>query len=112
MRTVDPWVALADPTRRGLLARLAAEPNSVNHLAEGLPMSRPGVSQHLKVLLDAGLVDVRKQGRQRIYVARADQLAAMRAELDALWGKALSNFKEIAERTTEQATQQTTEEQP
>ncbi|NDL55794.1 metalloregulator ArsR/SmtB family transcription factor [Phytoactinopolyspora mesophila] len=101
MHTVDPWVALADPTRRGLLARLAAEPNSVTELAKDLPMSRPGVSQHLKILLDAGLVDVRKHGRQRIYIARPNELAALRAELDSLWSKALSNFKNIAENTTD-----------
>jgi DNA-binding transcriptional ArsR family regulator len=88
-----------------LLARLATEPNTVTDLAKDLPMSRPGVSQHLKILLDAGLVDVRKEGRQRIYIARPNGLAALRAELDTLWGAALSNFKEIAENTT-------TEEEP
>jgi DNA-binding transcriptional ArsR family regulator len=102
MHTIDPWVALADPTRRGLLARIATEPNSVNDLAKDLPMSRPGVSQHLKILLDAGLVDVHKQGRQRIYIARPDALAALRAELDTFWSKALSNFKQIAEETTKE----------
>lgn len=97
MPTVDPWVALADQTRRGLLARVAREPSSVTALAEDLPMSRPAVSQHLKLLLDARLVDVHRQGRQRIYAARPDGLAALRAELDTFWSQGLSNFKRIAE---------------
>lgn len=97
MLTVDPWAALADQTRRGLLARVAGEPSSVTALAEDLPMSRPAVSQHLKLLLDARLVEVHRQGRQRIYAARPDGLAALRAELDTFWSQALSNFKRIAE---------------
>lgn len=102
MRTADPWAALADPTRRGLLARVASEPSSVTDLARDLPISRPGVSQHLKVLLDARLVEVHKVGRQRIYTARPDGLAALRAELETFWSKALSNFKGIAEGTKEE----------
>lgn len=99
MPTADPWTALADHTRRGLLARVAREPSSVTDLAKDLPMSRPAVSQHLKLLLDARLVDVRRQGRQRIYAARPDDLAALREELDTFWNQALSNFKRIAETT-------------
>jgi DNA-binding transcriptional ArsR family regulator len=97
MRTIDPWAALADPTRRALLARVANEPSGVTALAEGLPISRPAVSQHLHVLLEARLVDVRPRGRQRIYAARPDGLAALRAELDTFWSAALQNFKKIAE---------------
>lgn len=102
MRTADPWAALGDPTRRGILARVAAEPSSVTDLANGLPISRPAVSQHLQVLLEADLVDVHPRGRQRIYAARPDGLSSLRAELDGFWSQALSNFKRIAESTYEE----------
>jgi|SRR5690625_1040572 len=101
MTAADPWTALADPTRRRLLARVAYEPCSVADLAKDFPMSRPAVSQHLKLLLDARLVDVHQQGRQRIYAACPDGLATLRAELDTFWRQALTNFKQIAEETTE-----------
>jgi DNA-binding transcriptional ArsR family regulator len=97
MHTADPWTALGDPTRRGILARVAARPGSVTEVAHGLPVSRPAVSQHLLVLLEAGLVQVRPVGRQRIYAARPDGLARLRAELDAFWSHALANFKDLAE---------------
>lgn len=102
MTVTDPWTALADPTRRGLLATVAHEPSSVTELAQDLPMSRPAVSQHLKLLLDARLVEVRPQGRQRIYAARPEGLAALRAEIDTFWSASLRNFKRIAESTTEE----------
>lgn len=105
MGVADPWTALADPTRRGLLARLTREPSSVTDLARDLPISRAAVSQHLKLLLDTQLVDVRPQGRQRIYRARPETLAALRNELDTFWSQALSNFKRIAE-TPRQETEQ------
>ena len=95
--TVDAWTALGDPTRRGILARVAARPSSVTEIARALPVSRPAVSQHLHVLLQARLVEVRPQGRHRIYTARPDGLARLRAELDDFWGQALANFKRIAE---------------
>jgi DNA-binding transcriptional ArsR family regulator len=98
----DAWAALGDPTRRGILARVAARPSSVTEIARGLPVSRPAVSQHLQVLLDARLVDVHPRGRERIYAARPDGLAAVRAELDQFWSEALANFKQIAERKVEQ----------
>lgn len=100
--TTDPWRALSDGTRRELLARVARRPSSVAELARHLPMSRPAVSQHHKVLLDAGLVEAQKEGRQRFYAARPDGLAALRAELDAFWGEALRNFKQITETIPEE----------
>lgn len=104
MTTIDGWTALADPTRRGLLTTVAAQPSSVTELAKDLPMSRPAVSQHLKLLLDARLVEVRPRGRQRIYAARPDGLAALRAELDTFWSASLQNFKQIAESPIEERT--------
>lgn len=103
MHRADPWTALADPTRRGLLARVAQEPGSVTELARHLPISRPAVSQHLTLLLDAGLVDVRRQGKRRIYRARPEALATLRDELDTFWSQALSNFKRIAETPQQEA---------
>jgi DNA-binding transcriptional ArsR family regulator len=88
----DGWAALADPTRRTIFARLAAAPMAVGELAETLPVTRPAVSQHLRVLLDAGLVTVRAEGTRRIYAASPDGLRALRTWLDRLWGDALSAF--------------------
>jgi DNA-binding transcriptional ArsR family regulator len=100
--TADPWTALGDPTRRGILARVATRPSSVTDIAHGLPVSRPAVSQHLQVLLEAGLVDVQPRGRHRIYAARPDGLAELRAELDRFWSQALHNFKQLAETNHEE----------
>lgn len=93
----DPWVALGDPTRRRVFAHVADRPRSVTEIANELPVSRPAVSQHLKVLAAAELVTATKVGRERIYRARTDGLAAMRAELDRFWSQALTNFRQIAE---------------
>lgn len=97
--TADPWQALADPTRRQVFARVAGGPCSVTEIARDLPVSRPAVSQHLRVLLDARLVDVRQQGRLRVYEMRADGLEQLRRELDSYWRKTLTRFKDVAERT-------------
>lgn len=94
---VDAWSALADPTRRDIFARLSARPRSVTDLAGDLPISRPAVSQHLRVLKDAELVRVHAEGTRRIYAADPDGLQAMRAELESFWGAALATFKELAE---------------
>lgn len=94
---VDAWTALADPTRREILARVAERPRSVTELASGLPVSRPAVSQHLRVLRDAELVRVRAVGTRRIYTAAPDGLRAMRDELETYWTAALDNFKRLAE---------------
>ena len=97
--TTDPWHALADPTRRTILARLAHAPGSVTEIARDLPVSRPAVSQHLKVLLDADLVDVRRQGREHLYRPRPEGLDRLRHELESFWTQTLTTFKDLAERT-------------
>lgn len=93
----DAWAALSDPTRREIFARLATRPRSVTDLASELPVSRPAVSQHLRVLKDAELVRVRPEGTRRIYTVDPAGLDAMRAELESFWSAALTNFKKLAE---------------
>jgi DNA-binding transcriptional ArsR family regulator len=95
--TIDAWAAIADPTRRGILARVARTPLSVTQIAEGMTTTRPNISQHLRVLRDAGLVRVDAVGTRRMYSARPEGLAAVRAELEEFWTEALSAFKERAE---------------
>ena len=92
------FAALSDPTRRQVLERLAEGPRAVGDLAEGLPVSRPAVSQHLKVLKGAGLVSDRQDGARRIYAIDPKGLGAMRAWLDQFWETALAAFKAEAER--------------
>jgi DNA-binding transcriptional ArsR family regulator len=90
---------LADPTRRKVFERLRTGPRAVNALAAGLPVSRPAVSQHLKVLKEAGLVEERSEGVRRIYSVRREGLAELRDWLDSFWGDALEAFKAEAERS-------------
>jgi DNA-binding transcriptional ArsR family regulator len=90
---------LADPTRRQVFERLRAGPRPVNALAAGLPVSRPAVSQHLKVLKDAGLVAERSEGVRRIYSLRREGLNELREWLDSFWGDALEAFKLEAEKS-------------
>ena len=98
MLTADaPFAALADPTRRAIFERLARRPMAVGELAEGLPVSRPAVSQHLKALKDARLVEHEKAGTQNIYRVNPDGLAAMRRYLDVMWTRALGELKAAAE---------------
>ncbi|WP_133849082.1 ArsR/SmtB family transcription factor [Labedaea rhizosphaerae] len=82
--SASPWQALADPMRRKVLARVARGPCSVTEIANDLPVSRPAVSQHLRVLLEAQLVDVHQQGRMRRYEIRTNALELLRQELDFL----------------------------
>jgi DNA-binding transcriptional ArsR family regulator len=89
--------AMADPTRRAIMDRLRAGPLAVQALADGLPVSRPAVSQHLKHLTDAGLLSVTAQGTRRVYAIRPDGVAALRTYLDDLWGDALTAFARAAE---------------
>ena len=89
--------ALADPTRREIFERLARAPSAVGELASELPVSRPAVSQHLKVLKDAGLVVDRAVGNRRIYQADPAGLAALRAQLDTFWNQALATFEEVVD---------------
>src|SRR5881394_2507177 len=84
---------LADPTRRKVFERLRNGPRPVNMLAAGLPVSRPAVSQHLKVLKDAGLVEERSEGVRRIYSLRREGLMEMRDWLDSFWGEALEALR-------------------
>ena len=90
---------LADPTRRKVFERLRAGPLAVKVLAAGLPVSRPAVSQHLKSLKDAGLVEERSQGARRIYSMRREGLVELREWLDSFWGDALEAFKLEAEKS-------------
>lgn len=93
------WAALADPTRRAIFERLIEQPSAVSDLARELPVSRPAVSQHLKVLKDACLVIDTRAGKQRIYQVDPKGLAALRAELDRFWTKTLSAYKTVVEQT-------------
>ena len=95
---LEALAALADPTRREIFEHLAARPRPVGELARELPVSRPAVSQHLKVLKGAGLVVDRPAGTRRIYQVDPDGLAELRAYLDRFWNQALAAFKEAAER--------------
>ena len=88
---------MADRTRRSIVERLAHGPLAVGELARDLPISRPAVSQHLKVLKRAGLVCDRADGTRRLYRLDPSGLAAMRADLDRFWAQALAGFKEIVE---------------
>jgi DNA-binding transcriptional ArsR family regulator len=100
---------LADPTRRQVFERLRGGPRPVNAIAAGLPVSRPAVSQHLKVLKDAGLVEERSEGVRRIYSLRREGLAELRDWLDSFWDDALLAFKIEAERTHRRAKGRTDE---
>ena len=93
----DGLSALGDPTRRVIFERLADGPRAVGELASELPVSRPAVSQHLRVLKDAGLVTDRQAGTRRIYQLDPDGVGALRAYLDGFWNQALAAFKEVAE---------------
>ena len=95
--------ALADPTRRAIFERLAVRPSAVGVLASGLPVSRPAVSQHLRVLRDAGLVAESADGTRRIYRIDPRGIAAMREWLEELWSAALDAFKDFADAQTEEA---------
>ncbi len=90
---------LADPTRRQVFERLRTGPRPVNAIAAGMAVSRPAVSQHLRVLKDAGLVEERSEGVRRIYSVRREGLAELRAWLDSFWVDALDAFKLEAERS-------------
>ncbi|HXY18524.1 MAG TPA: metalloregulator ArsR/SmtB family transcription factor [Gemmatimonadales bacterium] len=92
------FAALGDPTRRAVFERLARGPRPVGEIARGLPVTRPAVSQHLRVLKDAGLVRERRQGTRRLYSVDPSGLEAMRGYLDQFWNRALAAFKTAAER--------------
>jgi DNA-binding transcriptional ArsR family regulator len=93
----DGWTALGDPTRRAIFERLAERPRAVGELAGELPVSRPAVSQHLKVLKDARLVVDQRVGTRRIYQLDPDGLRALRGYLDHFWDQALAGYKTAVE---------------
>jgi DNA-binding transcriptional ArsR family regulator len=98
--TADAFTALGDRTRLAVFERLAEHPQSVGQLAAVLPVSRPAVSQHLRVLKDAGLVIARPAGTRRIYQLNPDGVAALRDHLDRFWDRALTSFKAAVEQQT------------
>ena len=101
-RAGDGWAALGDATRRAIVASLAEGPLAVSELAALLPISRPAVSQHLKVLKDAGLVSERAAGTRRIYRLNPEAVAALRDQLDTFWSRALTTYADVVEQSTEE----------
>jgi DNA-binding transcriptional ArsR family regulator len=94
--------AIGDPTRQAIFERLVEGPRPVGELAGELPVSRPAVSQHLKVLKDAGLVIDRPLGTRRIYHVDPDGVGALRTELDRFWNQAVATYKQVVEQSTEE----------
>ncbi|MEU4478948.1 metalloregulator ArsR/SmtB family transcription factor [Micromonospora sp. NPDC023966] len=101
-RTGDGWDALGDPTRRAIVECLAERPRAVGELADELPISRPAVSQHLKVLKDAGLVTDQAAGTRRVYRLNPVAVAALRDQLDTFWHRALDSYKAVVEQPNEE----------
>ena len=97
----EGFAALADPTRRQVFERLARKPLSVGAIADELPVSRPAVSQHLKILKDAGLVLDERDGTKRVYRVDPRGIEAMRKYLDRFWDRALAAFKAATEKETD-----------
>ena len=94
---------LADGTRRAIVSRLAEGPHAVGQLAAELPVSRSAVSQHLKVLKDAGLVSERAAGTRRVYRLNPTAVAALRDQLDTFWQRALASYVDVAEQATKES---------
>ena len=94
-RSGEAWNALGDSSRRAIVECLAERPRAVGELADALPISRPAVSQHLKVLKDAGLVSERAAGTRRIYRVNPVALAALRDQLDTYWQRALTGYADV-----------------
>ena len=95
----DPFEALGDPNRREILRLLGAEDLAVGQIAEAMPISRPAVSRHLRLLKDAGLVAERAVGTRRIYQLQAEGLEAVQAYVQGVWGEAANRFRLVAENT-------------
>jgi DNA-binding transcriptional ArsR family regulator len=95
----DPFDALGDPTRREILRLLSSGDKPVHEIAAALPVSRPAVSRHLRLLKDAGLVAEQAQGNRRIYHLQADGLRAVQEYLEGVWGNAATRFRLLAENT-------------
>jgi len=99
----DPFAALGDPHRRRILTLLGDRPRAVRELADELPISRPAVSRHLRLLKEAGLVEERAEGTRRIYRLHEDGLEAVQRYLVGVWGDAAARFRLVAENTGEWA---------
>jgi DNA-binding transcriptional ArsR family regulator len=97
----DPFDALGDPNRRAIVEQLRGGDRSVQELADALPISRPAVSRHLRLLKRAGLVTVRAEGTRRLYRLHDDGIEAVRDYLQAVWGEAAARFRLAAENTRE-----------
>jgi len=97
----EGFAALADPTRRRIFERIARKPLAVGAIAEELPVSRPAVSQHLRILQRAGLVSHERDGTRRLYRLDPRGIEGMRAYLDRFWDRALAAFKAAAEKETD-----------
>ena len=93
----EPWAALGDPTRHAIVVALAERPRAVSELAAKLPVSRPAVSQALRILKDAGLVSERAEGTRHIYRLNPTAVAALRDQLDTFWNRALTNYAATVE---------------
>jgi DNA-binding transcriptional ArsR family regulator len=100
-RNVDAWSTLGDGTRRAILEHLAERPRAVGELADELPVSRPAVSQHLKVLKDSGLVTEATVGTRHIYRLNPAGVSALRDQLDTFWNRALAGYENAIDHTTE-----------
>jgi DNA-binding transcriptional ArsR family regulator len=96
-RVITGWNALADPTRRAIVDCLADGEQAVGRLAAGLPVSRSAVSQHLKILKDAGLVSERAEGTRRLYRLNPTAVAALRDQLDTYWRRALAGYADVVD---------------
>jgi DNA-binding transcriptional ArsR family regulator len=98
----DAWAALGDGTRRAIFECLAERPRAVGELADGLPVSRPAVSQHLKVLKDAGVVVEQAVGPRRIYRLNPAGVAALRDQLDTFWSRTLAAYTDVVDTSSEE----------
>lgn len=101
-RASDGWEALGDPSRLAIVQCLADRPRAVGELADVLPISRPAVSQHLKVLRSAGLVTDQAVGTRRVYRLNPAGMAALRDQLETFWSRALDGYQEVVEQAPEE----------
>jgi DNA-binding transcriptional ArsR family regulator len=99
---LDPWTALGDPTRRAIFQRIADRPRAVVEIARDMTVSRPAVSQHLRVLKDARLVMDHPVGTRRVYSLNPAGLSALRDDLERFWSGALASYKWLVEHTNEE----------
>jgi DNA-binding transcriptional ArsR family regulator len=102
-RSGDPFDALGDPNRRAIVERLKERPHSVGEIAESLPISRPAVSRHLRLLKNAGLVVDAADGTRRLYRLHPEGAEAMREYVRSVWGEALTRYRLVAENTSTRA---------